>query len=128
MQGRHNASGFTMIELMVTVTILSILLVFAVPAYQSYIETTEEAVLVNNVNTMEVFQEDFFLRNGTYAVGLANIAAIETAIGWEPQSDDGILYAVADGPSGDASDYNVTATHPDGLVICITFPEKTRCP
>ncbi len=124
---KYYSQGFTLIELMITITILSVLLVFAVPSYLSYVDTAEQAVLVNNINTIEVFQEDFFLRNGNYAVGLADIAAIEGAIGWEPQADDGILYAIADGPSGDASDYDVTATHPDGLVICMTMPDKVRC-
>ena len=126
--GQANRSqGYTMIELMITVTILSILLVIGVPAYQNYIDTAEEAVLVNNVATIEMFQEDFFLRNGNYSVGLANIAAIEASIGWEPQSEDGITYAIADGPSGDATDYNVTAVDPDGLTICVTMPDKARC-
>ena len=123
---KHNR-GYTMIELMITVTILAILLVVGVPAYQNYIETSQEAVLVNNIASIEMFQEDFFLRNGNYSVGMANIAAIETAIGWAPQAADGVTYAIADGPSGDASDYNVTATHPDGLTICMTMPNKTRC-
>lgn len=127
LQNRTKQSGYTMIELMITVTILAILLVIGVPAYQNYIETSQEAVLVNNIASIEMFQEDFFLRNGTYSVGLANIAAIEGAIGWAPQSDDGVTYAIVDGPSGDASDYNVTATHPDGMAVCMTMPDKTRC-
>ena len=124
---KRKVSGYTMIELMITVTILSILLAIGVPAYQNYIDTADQAVLVNNINTMQLFQEDFFLRNGTYSVGLANIAAIEASIGWEPQSNDGITYAVADGTNGDASNYNVTATHPNGLVVCITLPDNVRC-
>ena len=121
------SSGYTMIELMITVTILAILLVIGVPAYQNYIETSQEAVLVNNIASIEMFQEDFFLRNGAYSVGLANIAAIEGSIGWAPQQADGVTYAIVDGPSGDATDYNVTATHPDGLSVCMTMPDKTRC-
>ncbi len=120
-------NGFTLIELMITITILSVLLVIAVPAYQNYIDTSQEAVLVANISSVELFQEDFFLQNGTYSVGHADIAAIEAAIGWEPQANDGITYAIADGPSGDASDYNVTAVHPDGLTICITLPDNVRC-
>ena len=123
----QQSRGYTMIELMITVTILAILLVIGVPAYQNYIETSQEAVLVNNIASIEMFQEDFFLRNGNYSVGLADIAAIEAAIGWEPQASDGVTYSIADGPSGDASDYAVTATHPDGLSVCMNMPDKTRC-
>ena len=120
-------AGFTLIELMITITILAVLLAIGVPAYQNYIATATEGTLVKNINTMEMFQEDFFLRNGNYSVGLANIAAIDAAIGWEPRTDDGVTYSVADGPSGDASDYNVTAIHPDGTTVCLTMPDRTRC-
>ncbi|MEM7078416.1 MAG: prepilin-type N-terminal cleavage/methylation domain-containing protein [Pseudomonadota bacterium] len=120
---RRPATGFTLIELMITVTILSILLVFAVPTYQTYIRDSQEGVIVSNIHTIEMFQEDELLRTGAYAVGLADIAAIEAAIGWNPRSNDGVLYAVAANGTG----YDVTATHPDGWNVCITFPDKTRC-
>ena len=53
---------------------------------QHYIDTGEEGVLVHNISTIEIFQEDFRLRNGAYAVDLADIAAITAAIGWNPQA------------------------------------------
>lgn len=119
----RNSRGFTLVELMIVLTILSILLVFAVPTYENYIRDSQEGVIVSNIHTIEMFQEDEMLRTGNYAVGLANIAAIETAIGWNPRANDGVTYAVAANGTG----YNVTATHPDGWNVCITFPDKTRC-
>ena len=121
---KHNA-GFTLIELMVTVAVLGVLMVIAVPAYRNYVDTAEEGVLVSNIHTIEMFQEDFFLRNGNYSVGHANVAAITAAIGWEPRTDDGSLYQI-DG-DGVAS-YTVTGTNSLGRSVCIVFPDKTRCP
>ena len=57
---------------------------FALPAYQSYIATADESVVVNNIQSMRMFQEDYLLRNGSYAVNLANISASEAEIGWDP--------------------------------------------
>ena len=117
-------AGFSLVELMVAVAIIAILAAFALPAYNNYIATAEDGQLVSNISTMRVFQEDFFMRNGSYAVNLADIAAIEAAIGWEPQSDDGITYSIA---AGDGTFYQVTATSPNGRSICRRFPANTPC-
>lgn len=82
---------------------------FALPAYQSYIATADESVVVNNIQSMRMFQEDYLLRNGSYAVNVANIVASEAEIGWDPQRDDGITYPIA----------------PDVLTV-ITYPANSR--
>lgn len=116
--------GFTLLELLIAMVILTVLAGFALPTYQSYVETSQQGVLRTNIMTMSVFQEDFFLRNGTYANNLADIAAIETAIGWEPQSDDGTTYAIA---SSDGTFYQVTATNAEGMSVCLAMPDRTDC-
>jgi len=120
----NRQSGFSLIELMIAIGIIAVLASIALPAYNSYITTAEQGQLISNMKTMEVFQEDFFLRNGEYAVNLANIAAIEAAIGWEPQTDDGITYSIAD---GDGTSYEVTAVSPSGMTICMEYPANTLC-
>jgi len=118
------AKGFTLVEMMIVVAILAIITAIAFPLYSQYIETGEEGVLVNNLMSIEIFQEDFRLRNGVYAVDLGDRAAITAAIGWDPQADDGVTYVIAD---GDGTSYEVTATAADGRSVCIEFPAKTRC-
>ena len=71
-------------EMLVSVAIMAVLLGFAVPAYQRYVTTAQEGVLRNNIQSMHIFQEDYFLRTGRYANNLADLAAIEAAIGWRP--------------------------------------------
>jgi len=109
---------------MITLAIVAIVLSIGVPAYNSYITTAEQSQLVSNMKTMQVFQEDYFMRNGEYADNLADIAAIEAAIGWEPSSDDGITYSIA---NGDGSKYEVTAVSPTGLTICMEYPANKIC-
>jgi prepilin-type N-terminal cleavage/methylation domain-containing protein len=121
---RREQQGFTLIELMVAIAIVAILSAIAFPIYTRYIDTSEEGVLVTNIASMEIFQEDFRMRNGSYAVNLADLAAIEAAIGWRPQANDGITYSIA---NGDGSVYQVTATHPNGETVCVEYPSRTRC-
>jgi len=121
---RREQHGFTLIELMVAIAIVAILSAIAFPIYNSYIDTSEEGVLVTNIASMEIFQEDFRMRNGSYAVNLADLDAIEAAIGWRPQANDGITYSIA---NGDGSVYQVTANHPNGETVCVEYPSRTRC-
>jgi len=124
-QINHPATGFTLIELMIAVAILAIIAAVALPAYRDYIDTSRQGVLVTNISTMEMFQEDFRLRNGGYFTSAANTAAIEAGIGWAPQSDDGTTYVITD-PGGGS--YDVTATAVNGTAVCLRLPAKDRCP
>lgn len=119
----NHSQGFSLIELMIVVAIVGILSAVAIPMYNDYIQTSREGVLVNNISTIEVFQEDFRLRTGDYLLVAADTAAITAAIGWDPQDDD-IDYSIADGGGGS---YEVTAVDNTGTTVCIRFPEDVRC-
>jgi type IV pilus assembly protein PilE len=123
--GQRKQSGVTLIELLIALVLLGILFSFAVPAYQSSIDTSQEAVVRSNIMSIEIFQEDFLLRTGGYANDLGNIAAIEEAIGWAPQGDDGSTYSIA---GSDGSRYDVTAIHPNGMTVCLRLPTRETCP
>lgn len=63
---KHIPKGFTLIELMIVITIISLLLLFAVPSYQSYIQDSRrseaQGALTGFANAMERFHSN----NNTY--------------------------------------------------------------
>lgn len=125
MQGYDNR-GFSLIELMIAVAIIAIIAAVALPMYRDYIQTSREGVLVNNLSSIEIFQEDRRLRQGTYLVTAADVATITAAIGWNPQDDGGVTYVITDPGTGS---YDVTATEAGtATTVCMRFPEKIRCP
>jgi len=121
---QQSTQGFTLIELLVALTILTVLSAFALPAYNDYIDTSEEAALTASMATIEVFQEDFRLRTGVYADNLANKADIRDAIDWDPRDTN--EYALADTDA--TTTYRLTVTGSSGVTICMDFPAKVRCP
>lgn len=116
--------GFSLIELLIAVAIIAIISAIALPLYNDYIDTGEQGVLVHNVASIEIFQEDFRLRNGFYANDLDDLAAITAAIGWAPQADDGMTYSIA---ASDGTLYEITATSAAGDSVCIEYPSRNRC-
>ena len=126
MQTPRKQSGFTIIELMVTVAMIAVLSAIALPLYNGYIETSRVGVLVNNVATIEVFEEDYRLRNGVYQPGVFDGVpdADLVLLGWKPQENDGTVYAIVLA----GSSYQVTATDRAGTTVCRQFPEKITCP
>ncbi len=125
MSALRSNGGFTLVELMIAVAIVSVIAAVAIPAYNGYIAASREAVLVSNIRTMEIFQEDNRLRTGTYLTVAADQAAIEAAIDWVPEGDEpGTTYSIAAGPGGS---YEVTATAPDGTTVCLRMPDGVRC-
>lgn len=122
------SAGFSLVELMVAIAVLGIIAAISVPLYRGYVESAAEGALINNVATMEVFQEDVLLRTGAYAEGTYDAGAGETslteAIGWRPRSDTGAVYVVE---AATASSYRVTATDAQGRRVCRVMPARTPC-
>jgi type IV pilus assembly protein PilE len=118
-------SGFTLIEMMVAVGVLAVLSAIAIPAYREYVTTSRIGALVNNIATVEVFEEDYRLRNGAYQAGVFNGAADANLqlLGWQPQENDGTVYTIVLVNTS----YTVTAVDKVGTTVCRRYPEKVAC-
>jgi len=55
----RRARGFTLLELMIVITMIMILLAFAVPAYQHHVTQAREAVLRQNLDTINKVIEQY---------------------------------------------------------------------
>ena len=99
-------TGFTLVELMIVVAILSVIGAIAVPAYNNYIRESRLGAARANVEPLRLAMEDYWLDNSTYA----DIDGLK----WDPVNSDSGLYTGNLGwkPDGDENrfKYEVTAT------------------
>ena len=84
---RH--SGFTLIELMVTVAIIAILAAVALPNYTAYITRSKIAEATSNLLAMRTKMEQFFQDNRTYVGACA--AGTVAPLPSNPGSPAGVL-------------------------------------
>ena len=91
--------GFTLVELMITMAILSVIAAMAIPAYNGYIKTAKMTEAQNNLGALRLAQEEFFLENNNYFEGIGH-----TAIG----NNSGGLWSRTAGKDGYNFDYAVT--------------------
>lgn len=110
------ASGFTIVELMITIAILSIVAAIAIPAYNGYIREGHLTALRANMPGLRTVIEDFRLENGSYGAtgNLVGLAAIDARYGWEPGSDIS-RYAYTVAVVG-TNNYHIWGTFPGGNV------------
>lgn len=72
------ARGFTLIEVMIALVIVSILAGLAVASYQSYVRESNRSVAWSMLLQIQGGEEKYFLQNSTYT---GNLTAVPTAGG-----------------------------------------------
>lgn len=60
------SSGFTLMELMVTMGILAVLAAIAIPSYKSYMHNSYLTECQNEVAAIQLAEQEFFLENNQY--------------------------------------------------------------
>ena len=123
--GRKRFQGFTLIELMIVIAVVGVVLAIAIPFYQDYLSTTRANVMIYNIGTIDLLQDDRWVDQGEFIQGTYNPAdpdaatGLKSVLGWSPGSDPGdfsyaiVCTAVSAAPPEctRASGYTVTATH-----------------
>jgi len=120
------SSGYTLIELMITLAIIAVIGAISVPMYRNYVQTTQGSATRQNAESLRLALEDYFLDHQTYVAGdwiPDGAQTLESGLlGWHPDGDhSGFNYNVAVGPTGTlTSSYVLTVTNRGNTTIVTT--------
>ncbi len=113
---KMRSTGYSLVELMIVVAILSILAMLAIPAYNGYVSTARQATARANIEPLRIAVEDYRLDNP--AAGYAPLNGLEWnpsgsksletgVLGWAPDGDqDQFTYIV----NSTATTFTITVT------------------
>ena len=98
-------TGFTLVELIIIVAIISILASIAIPAYNGYIETSKRSDAQASLMALAIAQEKYRATNPTYTTVIGDLNGVSSA------SESGYYTLAVTAASG--ATFTATAT-PDG--------------
>ena len=128
-RARHDG-GFSLLELMLVLTVSAILATVAVVLYKEYAQTARLGVLDASIASIEPFQEAHRMKNGAYAEGSWHLTSetdesLFEAIGWRPsstQSADFSLEVILNDEG-----FRVVAKNSLGEALCRDYPSRESC-
>ena len=117
---KKNSRGFTLIELMVVMTVIALLIAIAVPRYFHSVEQAKEATLKQSLSVMRVAIDKFYGDNDRYPSSIKELVAkkyiravpidpmtesTETWVTISPSLDiTGSVFDIKSGAAGNAKD------------------------
>ena len=100
----RNDTGFTLLELLVVVSIVGILASIALPQYASYRARGFDVIVESQVRHIATGQEAYFAGNSTYSNDITSIEGMVL--------NDGVTISITTGNSGDiASSFKIHGSH-----------------
>jgi len=90
-----NNKGITLIELLITLAIISILAAIAIPAYIGQQKRAARTEAFTNLEALRLLEEQSFSENATYTASAANVAAIQALLpGFRPGTGLNFSYQI----------------------------------
>ena len=131
-------TGYTLMELLITVSIITIITSIALPSYQNHVMRSHRTDAMGGLLRVANAQEKFYLQNNTYTSDLGDLNITGTANDYYTLSISGAdingFTATADakssGPQGDDSDcqsFTVDATGALGATNSSNADTTTEC-
>ena len=122
--------GFSLIELLIVVVLVSIVLGVGVPGYRQYVERANRADATTALLRLAAAQERFFIANGAYATEAQRAGAPPAGLGIGG-TERGYYDLNIANPNGAAIGYTITATIAAGSnqaddTECTTFTVNER--
>lgn len=98
-------SGFTLLELLVVVSIVGILASIAIPQYASYRARSYDSIVESQVRHIATGQEAYFAGNSSYTGDVSNLDGMVI--------DENVTVTISPGNSGDfSSSFKIHGSHP----------------
>lgn len=104
---RHRRSGFSLIEVVVVITVIAVLIAFAAPTFGVAIEQSQADIAAANLRSIWTAERLYWLENRTYTTDLSALESaglLDSAI---VTGSSQYSYAVS---AADASTFSATAT------------------
>ena len=109
---KKKGDGFTLLEIMVVITIIGILAAIAIPSYSEYIKKTRLNTAAQKAEHLQLLLHEYWEDNKTYIAG--NDATLQTTLGWH-SGDSDITSKVEPGTNGIETSFIITVTHADAI-------------